>query len=304
MRTTLGRGMIRFYLPAGLAVLGACALPPKQGRGGAFVSDKELTTAFLVNEGIAEFKGGRYETALEYLLQAQYLEPDAAPIKRNLAVAFGEAGEHDKALALYDELLAASPDSSDLRFERARVLLGKGHREEAFEEAVEAFRAAQDEDEAPLATVIAGFLTELAFRIGREDDAICYSALSLPALLTDADIVRHAKFLIATGRYRQAAVFIEGQRARSVVEQDPTLSHVLALAEFGRNNLDEFFRLEELAAAGVEEGSVLGEEIRLIREQIGASGEGDEERSADDLETPPGTWQLFWPGRLAALFTL
>jgi tetratricopeptide (TPR) repeat protein len=81
---------------------------------------EEAKAAKLFDQAEAEYQGGNFKKAIELLLEAQRLAPDAV-LHYNLARAYEGLGELDPALASYRAYLEADPSSKDRGAVEARI---------------------------------------------------------------------------------------------------------------------------------------------------------------------------------------
>ncbi|NUO52209.1 MAG: tetratricopeptide repeat protein [Polyangiaceae bacterium] len=105
--------MSRFGLVLALFV----ALAPATAHAG---KAEEAKAAKLFDQAEAEYQGGNFKKAIELLLEAQRLAPDAV-LHYNLARAYEGLGELDPALASYRAYLEADPSSKDRGAVEARI---------------------------------------------------------------------------------------------------------------------------------------------------------------------------------------
>lgn len=256
----------------------ACALPPEVGKSN-FVSREEVMVASLTEDGLAQFKSGQFGEARLTFLKAQALAPSSRPIKRNLAITFTRLGEAELALEIYRELLAEDESNPELQFEYAQALMGAGELDAALVVLKAALQKAFNMGDQKLILANARVLSDLSFRLGLEDEAICYSDTILAYRKDQAEIIRHTKLLLGVGRFEEAASLIENMYARAVIKNEPALAHQLALAKLGQEKYSEFESLEDLALNALDEESLLSQEIQNIRNRLKESGEEKEPRA-------------------------
>jgi hypothetical protein len=103
----------RFALVLALLVV----LSPRAAYAG---KAEEAKAAKLFDQAEAEYQGGNFKKAIDLLLEAQRLAPDAV-LHYNLARAYEGLGELDPALASYRAYLAADPSSKDRGAVEARI---------------------------------------------------------------------------------------------------------------------------------------------------------------------------------------
>lgn len=250
----------------------SCALPPEVGKSN-FVSRQEVMVASLTEDALAQFKSGQFSEARLTFLKAQVLAPTSLPIKRNLAITLTRLGEADQALELYRELLAEEERSPELQFEYAQALVAARELDTALVVLKAALQEAFEKKDEKLILANASVLTDLSFRLGLEDEAICYSDVILAFRRDQAEILRHTKLLLGVGRFEEVASLIESTYARAVIKNEPAIAHQLALAKLGQQKYSEFEALEKMALDALDEESLLSQEIQMIRGRLQSEGE-------------------------------
>jgi len=250
----------------------SCALPPEVGKTN-FVSRQEVMVASLTEDALAQFRSGQFAQARLTFLRAQALAPSSRPIKRNLAITLTRLGEADQAVEMYQELLAEEETSSELQFEYAQALVAARELDAALVVLKAALQEAFEKKDEKLVLANARVLSDLSFRLGLEDEAICYSDVILSFRKDQAEVLRHTKLLLGVGRFGEAASLIESMYARAVIKNEPAIAHQLALAKLGQQKYSEFEALEKMALDALDDESLLSQEIQMIRGRLQSEGE-------------------------------
>ena len=104
-----------------LAVLLVCVVTSVAAPSVAFAGKKEEARAGeLFDKAESEYQAGRFQSAIDLLLEAQKLAPDAV-LHYNLARAYEGMGDLDHALASYRAYLDTDPKSKDRGAVEARI---------------------------------------------------------------------------------------------------------------------------------------------------------------------------------------
>ncbi|MDC0357854.1 tetratricopeptide repeat protein [Oligoflexia bacterium] len=220
-------------------LLSACALPaPEKGRQ-EFIPDLELTIVSLVEQGLSYYGRSRLIEAELYLRQAQYLAPDEEHITFNLAVVLERQGLFDESIAIYTKLLEGKPYSIRYLSGLAHVYLTLGTFSEAEKIYLEALELAIERDDPIKMTNLARNISVLYFRLGDEEQALCYSDLAASFSADREQIKRQARLLIALEYYQPAIKVLEEFMSKQEVLLDSGLLAPLAMANYGLENYQQ-----------------------------------------------------------------
>jgi len=106
-----------FKAVANVCLLVACALGPRTAVAGP---QEEAKAGRLFDKAETEYQAGHFQAAIDLLLEAQQIAPDAV-LDYNLARAYEGLGNLEASLASYKAYLAADPQSKDRGAVEARV---------------------------------------------------------------------------------------------------------------------------------------------------------------------------------------
>jgi tetratricopeptide (TPR) repeat protein len=278
---------------AAIATSLGCAVSSNTLPRTPFVTPDALTVAALATEGVDHFRAGRYEQARAMLSQAYHIAPESKPLKRNLAVVSTRLGNYERAIELYRELLEEEAEAADLQLEYAQALVGM----DEFDAALAALRSALDgaiqKQDDQLSLTAARSLSDLSFKVGLEEDALCYSDMVLAFRPDKAEVARHAKMLVAVGSYAEASKLIEARFPLGVLRQEPRIAHELALAKLGEQKISEFFKFEKLAQEGSEDDRLLQQEIELVTQRVAKEVNVEVDENVHAFQRT-----LFWPANV------
>lgn len=247
-------------------LLSSCALPPRaQIAGVSGVTSEELQVATLVERGIASFRAGNDEEAVELFRAAHELAPDSLPISRNLGTALLQVGAFEEADILFSELVERRPKDADLLFARANARRGR----KAFREALTDYRRAMTMAEGligseVLVATIGRTLADTLFRVGLTEESRCVSERVLAYAPGRDDLRRHARILRATGLYQVLRETIEGKVSDAELKQEPELLFELALAAHGLGEEARYEQRRDEALTAAEGNPLLREQFEIV----------------------------------------
>ncbi len=230
-----------------LVVLSSCALPRELPDLERYVTPREQEVVALTREGLAYAKKSRNTDAEMKFRQALYLAPEADNIQYNLAVTLDKQGLYDEAVSYLSELLERTPKSLVYRDAMAHALLGAKDFDRAKELYEQVYQIALDEKKDAFRVASARNLATIAFRLGEEEDAHCWSSLALDGKKTPEQLSRHAGLLLALGRAADTRKTL--QDSLNVEDPSPILASRFALALYGEEQFEDAFRLSDNALA-------------------------------------------------------
>lgn len=245
-------------VPLSVATLIGCALPPPPDSVPvAGVRAEELTVANLVERGIAAFRAGNDDEAVELFRSAHLLAPDSLPVSRNLGTALLQTGAFEEADILFSQLVTQRPKDPSPLFLRANARRGR----RAFREALADYRhalmlAEERGDDDELTASVGRTLADTLFLVGLTTESRCVSERVLAFAPGRDDLRRHARLLRGLRLYQSAKILIEGRVSAAELTQEPSLLFELAIAEYGIGDRAAFeMRRDEALAAA--EGNIL-----------------------------------------------
>lgn len=194
-------------------VLVGCALPPQQQLGDRYVPLTEAALVREVNEGLFSAKEGRFIEAEFSFRRALVYSPDNSDIQLNLATVLGEQQLYGEAKVLLRRLLLKNPRDMRVLGAVARLAASEGDYESAerfYRKILEVAAEAPPGKYAPIRRSVLQSLSTIAFRIGKEEEAVCYSEEVLRDFRMNLEqSARHANLLLATGRLKQMQSLID-----------------------------------------------------------------------------------------------
>jgi tetratricopeptide (TPR) repeat protein len=283
------------------------------------VPDSELKVTQYVNKGVYDFSRSRYDLAEESFLMAHSLRPASPTITHNLALTYFRLGAFPEAEAAWKELIAQEPEDPNLYFELGNYLVGRKQYSEAllnFEKALKKREAldkgavGKSADErlkeklfiktAPVtvAPIIAA-LSEVSWRAGFRNEAICYAARASlqEGALPDASlapVITSVRVLTNLGITDLALEIVREKIPEVMQSRSAAISHALALIYFARDDHENFVRSEISAMEAFDFNEDIGAEITLIRKVLKAPY--DVQLVSSDQDTT-----AFWPPELKEL---
>ena len=236
-------------LSVGLILFG-CALPPQQQPVDRYVPLKEVALIREVNEGLSSAKEGRFIEAEFSFRRALQYSADNSDIQLNLATVLGEQQLYGEAKVLLRRLLLKNPSDMRVLGAVARLAVSEGDYQSAerfYRKILEVAAEAPPGKYASIRRSVLQSLSTIAFRIGKEEEAVCYSEEVLSnSGMNPEQSARHANVLLATGRLEQMQSLID---SLELVELPIPLLYQQILLSFERGEDDK--------AASLCEGALL-----------------------------------------------
>ena len=214
------------------------------GDDGEFASSKDLRVSGLVSEGLGFANVGRLYNAEGRLRQAMYLEPSNDRIAFNLAVIINQAGQSQEAKQIMKRLLAKEPRNPTYLQAMADISVSDGDHEGAKTILKGAFTIFKSAGNFPRAALIARSISNIAFGMGNEQEALCYSYEAFAMSPTPKQVSAHARLLVALNLFDEAQVFVNAQRALAT---EPVAHHALAMAMFAKGEYKGALEAEDAA---------------------------------------------------------
>ena len=255
--------------PIYLLCIGAfsgCALPPAPDAVTVSgVRAEEITVATFVERGIAAFRAGNDEEAVELFRSAHLLAPDSLPVSRNLGTALLQTGAFEEADKLFSQLLQKRPSDPNLLFFRGNARRGR----QLFRDALDDYRRAlavaeQRDDNDELLAAIGRTLADTLFRVGLTRESRCVSERVLAVAPGNDDLRRHARLLRGMGLYRYAKSLIEEKVSSPELAQEAALLFELAIAEYGIGDIAAFERRRDEALRAAEGNILLKKQFEAV----------------------------------------
>lgn len=264
LRSEYSRSLLGILL--GALALSSCALPPRANTaavGG--VTSADLQVAAFVERGIAAFRSGNEEEAVELFRAAHELAPESLPIARNLGTALLQIGAFEEADTLFSLLVERRPKDADVLFARANARRGR----QAFREALVDYRRAMTMAEGlvgpdQLVATIGRTFADTLFRVGLTEESRCVSERVLGYASGRDDLRRHARLLRAMGLYQVSKEMIEGRVSSAELKQEPALLFELALIEYGLGNEERYHQRRDETLAAAEGDPFLRQQFEVV----------------------------------------
>ncbi|MCO6431674.1 MAG: tetratricopeptide repeat protein [Deltaproteobacteria bacterium] len=296
------------------AVASGCALPGSEIEEQIFVPRREVVAASLFTEGNRLYNSGRFPEAELKYRQVEYLYPGTANTGVNLALALRGMGDFNQSFRILERIVSENSDYLDYRFFLAETYYQAGRYNEAVSQYELLLTMSSEASDIQKAQAAARAMAALSFEIGREEEALCNSRRSFVINSGPADLVRHARILIATAGFTEAEETIKGFLSQHPENQDPAIFKQLALALIGGEKWEEAASNFELAAA--QAGSSPDAELAAVgalleskgRENLlavglkAAFGSKDEDEDSDPEEVLASIFKaynpqsyLYWP---------
>lgn len=223
-----------------------------------FASSKDLMVSGLVSEALSYTKTGRLYDAESKLRQAYYVEPSNDRIAFNLGVIINQAGQSEESLQILQKLLAKEPRNPDYLQAMADVLVSQGRYDEAKDKLKEAFSLFKGANNVPRAALLARSISNIAFGVGEEQEALCYSYEAVTLAPNATQVGMHARILVALNLFEQAESFVK--RRKNVADQALAF-HALGMSRFARGNVTDALEAEEVALDRITDSPELSSEI-------------------------------------------
>jgi tetratricopeptide (TPR) repeat protein len=296
----------------------SCAVPTGYLPSG-FVPERELKVTQYVNRGVYDFSRSRYELAEESFLMAKSLNPASPTITHNLALTYFRLGAFPEAEAAWNELLARRPEDPNLYFELANYYAGRKQYSAALLNLQKSLQKRRDLDKVTGGTStdelnkeklfiktmpitlppIVAALSEVAWRAGFRDDAICYAARAsmqegAAPNASLVPIITSARVLTNLGITDLALETIRVRIPEVMQSRSAAVAHALALIHFARGDYENFIKGEVSALEAFDLNEDVKTEITLIRKVLAEPY--DVTLSAADVDAT-----AFWPVELKEL---
>ena len=273
-----------------------------------FASSKDLRVAGLVSEGLGFANVGRLYNAEGRLRQAMYLEPSNDRIAFNLAVILNQASQSHEAKEILNRLLAKEPRNPSYLQAMADVSVSDGDHEGAKTTLKESFGIFKSAGNLPRAAVIARSISNIAFGMGNEQEALCYSYEAFTLAPTPSQMSAHARLLVALNLFDEAQAFVNSQRALAT---EPLAHHALAMATFAKGDYKAALEAEDAALGRIAVTPEMSQELNaawwLMKQHVPDEKEPSDEAKEKMVELQQSAVQyaqrkpyelVMWPAAL------
>ena len=264
-----------------IGALGGCALPPAPDAVKVSgVRAEEIAVATFVERGIAAFRAGNDEEAVELFRSAHLLAPDSLPVSRNLGTALLQTGAFEEADKLFSQLLQGRQNDPNLLFSRGNARRGRRLFRDALDDYRKALAVAEERsNNDELVAAIGRTFADTLFLVGLTRESRCVSERVLVVASGRDDLRRHARLLRGIGLYRYAKSLIEERVSPAELSQEAPLLFELAIAEYGIGDTAAFERRRDEALRAAEGNLLLKQQFEavffLTRDENAASAIGE-----------------------------
>jgi tetratricopeptide (TPR) repeat protein len=222
-------------------LLSGCALqkPPEDYAVGrraneVFIETPELLVTGLVDDALNLYKKGRRFDAEQRLRQARFITPDSEKVLFNLAVVIGEPDQADESIEILSALLTKAPNNVEYKIALGHSLYANRKGAQAIDTYKEAFRLLKSVKNFPRAQKIARSISSLAYELGREQEALCYSSEAYLLQPNPEEAFQHGRMLLSANALQGALRFMKLAEEYDVALKSKVgPNYVAGLAEFG-----------------------------------------------------------------------
>jgi tetratricopeptide (TPR) repeat protein len=281
---------------------------PGAAPGNPFISSQELLTSGLLSEGLSLSVRSRLIDAVFRVRQALSLDPSNSRLQLNLALMLRQVGELEEALEIFSRLYAREPRNPDVLVGYADALIVSGKQAEARRILKEAFRLFTGAANLPQAARLARSLSNIAFAVGDEPEALCYSyEATMLSPLAD-QVAAHGKLLVGLNMSALALRKIEEvSLLNPSVLRSARVQHVRGLAFYALGDFARAVDAEDLAIQYLSKDPEIASEVAAARwlaiSKLDRSQDSEveiqryEEQRQDvaDYSARAGFELVFWP---------
>ncbi len=281
---------------AALLFLTACAAPAPQPVISS-ISDKEFKAIELSREALDFMNRSRFDEAEQRLLRVLYLFPGDRGSLINLAVTYQNEQRFDEAHAIYSELEKKEGQSYDTILGHAQIYLAEGSWRSAAAHFEKGLNLAIERNEPLRISSISKSLAVMYFKYGFEEQARCYSDISVYHNGDAVESLRYARLLSAVGDSMMAYSFLKSN-AQQFVRSNPALLSQLALVTLESGREEEAAEYERLAWDAITADSNSSEELKLLSYLLNDPISKDEDEAELFRQDFSDAVKLYWPSGL------
>lgn len=302
-----------------LLLVPACAVPRSQNdfaltRQGVsngqseFISSADLRVAGLVSEGLGFANIGRLFNAEGRLRQALFLDPNNSHVAFNLAVILSQSGQSQEARQILNGLIAKEPRNPAYLQALADAEESAGEHEAAKAKLKEVFALFMGGNNLPRASLIARSISNIAFGMGNEQEALCYSYEAFSLAQSAPQVSAHLRLLVALNLFEEAKSFAQAQ---GPLAMEPLALNALAMAKYSTGDYRGALETEESALGRVAQAPELGLEMNvawvIMKQRVPDSAEPTDESNEKMYESKESAVQfaerapyelVMWPTEL------
>ena len=273
------------------------------------LSSKDLLVAGLLGESVSWGERGRLHEAESQLRKAQWLSPDSSAVRFNLAVVLAQQGQHEEAKSLLTALMNAIGKRPEYLLVFADIQRQEADYHSARLSLKAAFLQYLRADNKRQAALVARSISNLAFLIGEEQEALCYSYESLNQITDGSNVARHALLLLGVNHIVGARDFLLAQiNGSSELKNSGFIQFVLSLTKVALGDIEgakaDIKLAKQLSVGSIDYKDQLEAVRFLLLDKAISDGEDsseiftEEERLrdfAEKLSEEGGYTLLFWP---------
>lgn len=259
------------YLLSLLVLLTACAIPQthkgfsitspsSDGAQVEYASTEDLMVSGLVSEALGYAQTSRFIDAEVRLRQARYLKPTNDAVAFNTAVVISQTGQTEEAEEIVNELLSRNPSNPSYRQALADIHVAEGRYAQAVEELKKVFHLYKTSGNYYKASLLARSISNIAFGIGNEQEAVCYSAEGASLYPAPAQAGAHLRILVALNFFGQA---VEYHKSLPAELSSAVGYHYVAMAKYAQNDFEGAAEAEDIAYARTLEAPEKSGEISV-----------------------------------------
>jgi tetratricopeptide (TPR) repeat protein len=187
-------------------------------------------------------------------------------------------------------------------------LVSEGQHEAAKSTLKEVFSIFKSAANFPRAALIARSISNIAFGIGNEQEALCYSYEAFVLSPTPNQVSVHARILVALNLFDEAQVFVNAQRPLAT---EPLAHHALAMAVFAKGDYQGALEAEDAALGRIALAPEMSQELNaawyLMKQHVPDEKEPSDEATEKMRELKEGAAQyaerqpyevVMWPAVL------
>jgi tetratricopeptide (TPR) repeat protein len=264
---------IRFFVAVSV-LLAACAPAvshkefsvPGAAPDSPFISSQELLTSGLLSEGLSLSTKSRLIDASFRVQQALYLDPTNARLQLTLALMLRQMGELEESVKMFSRLYATQPRNPDVLVGYADALVASDKHEEGRRLLKEAFRLFTGAGNLPQAARLARSISNVAFGVGDEQEALCYSYEALMLSPLPDQVAAHGKLLVGLNLATRAIQAIdEAAVLNPPVLRSARVQHVRALSFYATGDFVRAVDAADLAIQYLSKDPEISSEVFAAR---------------------------------------
>jgi Tfp pilus assembly protein PilF len=270
----------------------------------AGVASKDLLAVRLANEAMGYSNQGRLIDAALKFHQALYLSPHAKNLQRSLASTYERLGLPEEATNLYQSLSKDAPSDPSLTAGSALAEIRRAAYQPAYSLLEKSLWQFVDKGDWSGAANQAQSISALAFRLGDEEKALCFSELSVHLAPSPARQLRRIRLLTAQGRIKAARKELASAMSDTFFRTDSDALLAQALLFFAEGTYSSAAEAAQRGLLTNPQDSIDKLELSLVRDvsriEAGVPPDNDDEREARDTQLGEAedllsTRGLYWP---------